>query len=357
MNQQEWLDLIPFYVNGTLNEQERRQFNQYLAENLDDAVYIDQWREIAEATVLLVQPATVRLPPISKAVRDALHPVSVTPLPRLNDNDTHQQATHPGSRIMPPPPLHQPSSSKLKHNDIPPGRLRKHRATGTGITLAAAVLVMISMGILLSFPNRLLSDNPTAIALLGTKAIGDIGAPVADTPPNNTLPTSVFPAMATPVVASVQLNIIPTNVPPMASGGVGDQTIMIPSNTPPVIGGGQSDISAAQLMPLVSPVFHAFPENRPTEDAATICRISNATGANLPVYLIPDGNSSVMYLLPVGDLLIANQIYDDNWYQVIVPMVGFGWIQKGAVAVNEACEILPMAISYEVPTVIPTQLP
>ncbi len=107
-----------------------------------------------------------------------------------------------------------------------------------------------------------------------------------------------------------------------------------------------------------TPTNPAFPGNLPTPfpDGDTTCRVSSATGSSVPVYRIPSTSTSIVGSLSLGDLYVAREFYtgQPGWYRVIVPGVGFGYLQGSSVNTNGTCNALPQSSTYEEPTVAPS---
>ncbi|MEM6529586.1 MAG: hypothetical protein AAF653_14910, partial [Chloroflexota bacterium] len=135
MEKQTWSELIPFYLNGTLEEVERQQFEQALNQNPSWQQEIEMWRVLADAVYVEANERAKRLPPISEQVRVELQggqaPVSI-PMP--------DEYTNVPFRVVEPPAENTHTKDER--------RRRMTNVVGAFVTLAAAVAVLLTAGII-----------------------------------------------------------------------------------------------------------------------------------------------------------------------------------------------------------------
>ena len=69
--QDKWKDLIPFYVAGTLSEDDKQALEAYLIQCGDPCHdEVEEWRAIASATWQHANTNALTVPPLSQAVPD-----------------------------------------------------------------------------------------------------------------------------------------------------------------------------------------------------------------------------------------------------------------------------------------------
>ncbi|MEL7235832.1 MAG: hypothetical protein AAGK74_15110, partial [Chloroflexota bacterium] len=281
MEKQAWSELIPFYLNGTLNDTERRQFEQQLLVNPDWNREIEAWRVLADAVYVEASQRAKKLPPISEQVRGELaggQPIASIPMP--------DEATRSQLRVVEPP------AEQKRKNDH--DRRRMTNVVGAFVTLAAAVAVLVTAGLImmaLNTPTDGEDGTPEAIALAGTEANATVTAEAGFGAPGNPpevpgLPTAQFPPTATPLVPPnppVELEQLPRGG---GNGGIVD------SQPAPGSGGGSNGGAVVQVAP--------------TRTIAAATQSGNCyvelpvAAAPLPIYQFADTSSDVLGLMQPG---------------------------------------------------------
>ena len=250
MDKQTWLDAIPFYLNGTLNAQQTRQFEQTLQQNPDLQTELDAWRAIADAVYIGVKQRTHKLPPIAARVRQSVtngHP-SATP-----DADTQSDR-----QLIPMPP---DTERPLPQRAPKPPKAPRNTTNTTAqismvsafVALAAAVGVLVMAGIIYYAASTL--DGPSdQVAVAPTDTLTPIQQNSATPRPTQQPPTVTSPPTRPPSTAvppPTGIVAIPTQLPPPSieagSGGAGPQStpFSLPTLPPRTgetgIGGGAAD--------------------------------------------------------------------------------------------------------------------
>lgn len=356
MEKQTWLDLIPFYLNGTLNSGERQVFEQTLRQNPDWQQHIEEWRTIADAVYMNAHKQSKGLPPMSPRLLEAIQ-------------------TPPGSAPNIPPPPTQQSIRALPPRRAPrrqPNQ-RLTNAIGTLITAAAAVAILIVAGILFMAVNTP-EDNPTEIAF-GASEVAvtttDSSAFAAPNNPTNTVvptstpvpPTAILPAASTPipVITATSPPALPTQQLPNGGGGGAPDT---PLPTPhEQSSGGSGDAANAGIAE-----SQIMPEATTLSDGRCYIQLP-LDSQPIPIYQLADTNADVIGLMQPGqrfDTRINAPASDDStFYQVFLPngATRLGWVDSTQVNLVNAdgstnCNnlILPTPTNPALPGGLPTPI-
>jgi hypothetical protein len=344
---QPYSDMIPFYLNGTLDETEYRQFERALAQNPQLAEEVEAWREIAQGVVDEVRPKTVQLPPISPAIREAV---------QLRQSGVTDESNEPAFELMPNRGADTPFAPRSRTWQLP-------------LTMAAAVTVMLFVVVLLIAVNRgnSTTDTATQVAVIGTvvtntpsateltpaSGSGGLGADSTSQAPTEVRATSIMPPTAT--------NQLPPNPPtdvPIGGGGDGNDG---PDTLPlPPIGTPDPNVET----------FAFDTQMQPTNNPSGNCFVVNESAQTLNIHQFADRNTDIIGVMAPGDRydtwIQTRGAADQSYYQVFLPAssIRLGWVATeqlnlygpdGSQTCNQLLEPTPTNPAF--PSNLPTPFP
>lgn len=299
--QNNWQDLIPFYVAGTLDDEDRQQLERILAESEEARAALAEWQLIGDFVRSEAAMWSRGLPPLSTEVREATRSVPATRpnIPKVVLPDLSQDAS-PLTREV----LKFPDSAQIKSSQAHPSSQRQIRIP---FTLVASVLVVVIFGGLL-FAN-----------LIGNTDQGQTGASqVADSGLAAGLETSILE----PTSTQSDLGILTEPVVPSVTN------TEIPLPTP-------TNASVDTLVTQPSPSWTPLPNE---------C-VAYAVASSAQVYAAANGESDVLATLPSGEYrrVATFQDADGGWYELIRISGGLlGWVRSSDIQLNGPCSDLAM---------------
>ena len=368
MDKQTWLDAIPFYLNGTLNAQQTRQFEQMLQQNPDLQTELDAWRAIADVVYTGAKQRTRKLPPIAPRVRQSITNGNQTATPANNHRPNQatlipmppEAAEHPVPRRTPKPPKSQRNT---------PDTTTQISVVSAFVALAAAVGVLMVAGIIYYAASTLDAPaNPVAVAPTDTPT--PISRNTATTRPTQQPPTATSPPTRPPSTAvppPTGIVAVPTQLPaPSAEAGTGGagagpQTTPfslptpVPGNdsnlTPRTgIGGGAADSQMADPLPTPNASANAPQASIMSQSVPVDCVVTPNANRDVYVYAQPSTDSAVIWLLAADQTLPARTQTTTTgtaFYGVDLPesQLDRGWILISQVTLNTPddapCSSLP----------------
>ncbi|MEO0561498.1 MAG: hypothetical protein AAF125_05270, partial [Chloroflexota bacterium] len=299
---------IPFYLNGTLSDEARLAFERALANDPELQAEVQQWRVLAQAVVDDVAPHTTHLPPIAPTVRASLvpHDGNLIPMPPARETPTEPE------RAKTPKPVETAPRAERRTRRLP-------------LTMAAAVAVMIFVGVLLFALNRPDGEDGQAIALVGTPIetsdeSGGPGVIITTGATVTVMPTSNMPPTETPQ-PTWTIPPPPTDDP----AGVSVAPIVIPTNT--------IDVPPPSV---ISPAAIENAESMSAMSGGEPCFVYNE-GPEVNVYQAANTGSNVIGLLMQGERLSTRvQTGLDvgtAFYEVFLPngSIRLGWVVANTV--------------------------
>lgn len=410
---EQWLDLIPFYVAGSLPQDQRRALEQHLRTCETCRREVREWDLIAGIVRQDADLYARHLPPLSTMVQEQLQQASFA----LNNNAPTQPMKPIDIREFEEPVVYRP-----------PVPVRWSVAS-----LAASVAVLLFVGALfIAMNQRLLeredpdmtqvvaaaltqsvtpsaSDTPTALSetatLIPSATLTETATqeptrplvtatrlPPSQVPPTRVPPTAFPPATATPVPPFIGIGVTPTFINPEALVQQGDCLVTS------AVGGSVAvrsnpDMSAqiiatlafgeqwvvynrldtwAQVGSLDNTLSGwavsaelAFTGNCALGNTAiptlvlpisTECQVRSFDGeTSLSIYAGPGFDFPLLTTISALDFLTASGRSDNNWYRVRYQDSGIGWVEGSSIAEVTSCVGLPIQYSStNSPTLEPT---
>jgi hypothetical protein len=335
MTHKRWQDLLPFYAAGTLSDPDVIALERHLADCKACRKTLDEWHSVAGIVRSEADGWAQVAPPLSSQVRTSLH-VGETVSPN-------------GYRKHPP----TWSLEQTLYRQKPAGSRPTARRLQLPITLGAAAAVILASGfLLLSIASR--DRSPSPLSQPGLSISPSPSRSPAPTGTGSTVP-DVIPQSAIPVYTEPQdLGILP----------------VIPL-TPTI---------APLVVPLTPTLVTTWPVYMPPNAVATaaaspppyLCTGEVAPGDLVTLYNRPDRASGTSFVLYPGMLFQVIARSDDDWYQVVAPILmilnsdgsyqtvtpnGFvtGWVPGSRVTLHGPCSALPMTTPESpTPTPVPT---
>lgn len=280
----QWVDLIPYYVAGTVPRSKAAAFEQHLTGCEKCRRALDEWRAAAETVRAEAQTWANQTPALSMAVRAQLaRPWQ----PSANGHSRHVSALDGTQTIRYTP------------------RRAEFRRTAMPVTMAAAVLVAVLIGVLLLYRGSR-DDEPDGLSY--ATEVTPLAARTATPSPTRTPPPiGVLPGLTTATTVA-DLGII------------GPRPSWTPSPAP-----------ASATPQLSAP--------------ANVCSVTSSTGNWVAVY------SGASFDYPVIDSMSPGEYREtwvqtyNGWYEVITSSGGIyqpGWVYSGDVKLYGPCSSLPL---------------
>ncbi len=200
-----WKELLELYLIGSLSEQDRALFDQYLAGNAAYRREVDEWQQIARVVRMDAEARVDQLPPLRL-------PGVYIPVQSLNGSHSHRKKERVNmQKIM--------TWENEKRNHLP-------------VTALVAAMTVVLLGGLLLFSNRGGDNNPL---------LSGFQQPASATPLPTATPVATMVATATPFPT-----LVPTSTPTawdsdgrMLTGSPSAVTAMPPTVPPPMNEGVQ----------------------------------------------------------------------------------------------------------------------
>lgn len=299
----QWQDLIPFYIAGTLSAYERAALEQHLAQCDVCRTAASEWALIADAVRSEADAWARPLPPLSKGVRQDV----------LNSKSARNGSI---GRTLPPPSQYPPI---YQRPPVTPFPRRRTWVPATLVAMLAAVLVF--GGLLVMMAAR---QNPAA-----TPDFAGPGTGVArlSQEPDRSSP---LPLVTNTPRGGGDLGILPVNTPtPLSTPSPAPSS---PPSAEPPVAALQSSSATATTGPYTAPL----PDR---------CTVTPATGSPVLIYRWPHVEQTNGQINP-GEYYISWVYTEDGWYQVGRPGGGLGgWVRSSEVMLNGPCDqmMLPSA--------------
>ncbi len=366
-------DLIPFYVAGTLTEEDRRLVEAYLREGEDYRAELEDWQAIAQAVREEVDPKGHRLPPISERVRASLS----QPVAALDATQPAQPVSTPTVQNI------QPVVVGPARDDAQPSKPKgkPRRNVEISFTLAAAVVVFVAMGVLFVVWNQLRTQQPSidgenpsmaqvsTVAMPPTEINGNTGSGPSNDGPEPDGPDGDLGILA-PVMTNTPLPPVPSQTP-MPPTAVLPTPFPLPSTNAPFVpspgvpmGGGGENLAGAELAASESGVDG--PVDAPEGDAGAEvafagantgqCTVTNNSSQSIIARQYAGEQFDSLTLVRPGESLTAYVfVFDasgETWYEAVNVGQGLaGWVRASEVLVSGDCTalILPTPTQAGVP--------
>lgn len=300
---EQWQDLMPFYLAGTLSRAEAAALESHLAGCAECQLALNEWRIIAEVVKAEGQMRARALPPLAKSTRESIK----------QENTAAQNGrvlSLPTQPNQPAVKFRQPAATLKAMKPI------RTRQTRFPVTMAAAaVIVFVLGGILIFAMSRPPADENFADENESIAALPSYTPRIrlTETPTVTITPTQ-----------EQELGIISTARPP---------STFVPSTLPSGAGGG---IGGGGFVPQTITSALVAPES-----VLEGCAITNITTFAQKIYQSPDVTSLQVGLLNPQETLAVFQRSAD-WYNVIgTDNRIFGWIYGDGLSLTDACVSLP----------------
>lgn len=284
MMREDWQELLPFYVAGTLSEAGQRKLERYLEDSPECRAALAEWQIIGKAVRSQASQWARDLPPLSERVRASARAPKTQP---------HMDAVHADETVRTSAvrmPLDQPVPVVMpRHPARSVQRDRQAYRRSFPITLVASIAVMVVFGGLFLMFSRPVGDDPQ---------FGAAGE-----------------ATTTAVASSTPLTIPGTPTP-------------------------QPESSLAQVT-ATQPVWMT---NTPVllQQMMDECVVSSATDQPVQIYEAPDYESSITGRLDPGEAVRVNVVDSSGWYELIrVPDGILGWVRAMEVTLAGECDQIP----------------
>ncbi len=280
----QWVDLIPYYVAGTVPRSKAAAFEQHLARCEACRRALDEWRTVAGTVRDEAQAWANQTPALSMSVRAQLgQPWG----PSANGHSKRVPALDGTQTIRAVP------------------RRADFRRPALPVTLAAAVLVAVLIGVLLLLRSTQ-SHEPDELGL--ATDVTPLAARTATPSPTRTLPpVGTLPGLTPAATSVADLGII----------------------------GPRPSSSPAHALASVTP------QSPPPQG---VCSVTSSTGNWVMVYSGPSFGYGEIDSMAPGEYRATWVQTNDGWYEVIVSSTGIatvGWVYRSDVKLNGPCGSLP----------------
>lgn len=358
----EWLDLIPFYVAGTLSQSDMVALEHHLARCESCFGALSEWREVATVVRREAQAWGEILPPLSNAVRAQLVPSS-------QNGYKHTQNL---SGLVDQTTVYVPAKSRRS--------TRAKRQLRPSLSLIAAIfVVVIFSGILLygvsqSGKNdggqygsqgenppaaRTATNTPLILPSLNPLTPSLTITPfVINNPPQTIRPVStIAPATLEDcwVIATTTVDVYR-----YADTGAIITDILVPGDSRRAVvttGTGWYQIGNDQQLGIIGWVSiedvtlegdcdslvtpSATPYGTPND--REVCLVGVAIDGLVNLYIAPGPDFEIVSTLQVGEFLRTDARTQDNWYRVILENGNFlAWVYFEDIETNGTCDNLPV---------------
>ena len=380
MDKQQWLEAVPFYLNGTLDRQQRRLFEQKLRANPEWQVELDAWRKLADAVYQDAYNRANTLPPLTKRVYEEAsskqpRPATLLPLPPRSKAGRKRQR---GSRM-----------NKWQGSGVRMGVISAAvAAAAAGVLVVAAIILYAAV----TSPN----ENQVAVAPTSITTTdgpmsenNDLSLPGAEATefllPTRSPSTAVLPPALNPPTQ-------PPNSPDGSAAGTILQPSPLPQNNPelPGRGGGLSPgngvesggrsgpmPSPTQFQPNILPTAGPDEASRssaqssasgPAEEYAAqslqfgaVCYIAPNSDFDVFVYNQADRESAISGTLEPGSRFLVKsqsppQDSQPAFYEIVLqeadPVI-LGWVDVSQVTLYGPDDTPCPAATIAIPTPVP----
>lgn len=333
----DWEELIPFYVAGSLPRAETVHLESHLARCERCRASVEEWRAIASVVRADAAAQLRDLPPLSRRVVQTA----------ARSADSRRAALVGSADLTAPLPRRAQAAGAA--------------ARPLSVTLVAAVLTIVIFGGLLALlvlRGSLLLPQPAAesVALLPT-------ATTAFTPDASPSPAAVA------VTASLapQIIVIEPSVTPLAPTGAPPTTapIVIPTQAPlifstplpptmtrpPLLVTSQPPPTLALPTVTLDPAAETFSLQMAAPAYKAACTL-HAAAAGASLYAGPGLQYGVVGTFTAADALPALALSDTGWFQAQYLDGSLGWVASDQVYTSGSCDSLAVIASAP-----PTELP
>lgn len=324
----EWEEMLPFYVGGTLPKHETTRLENHLMHCETCQKSLGEWRAVAAAVRANAALQLRDLPPLSAEVMA----------------EAERQSYLRG----------QNRTETLTFTPVRQAR----RAPTTLLSAVAAFAVILIGGLLALMLLRGLPEQgqggvvllPSATPTLTNETQTLVTPQIIVIEPSE---TPIVPTEAIPTEIAMPIPTQPTSLPP--------PTVYVPPVQP------------TRFVPQATPFV---PDDTGIAGSSLSMETSFGTGgggggctveAMIPsgsvinLYARPRTDATVVMTVSAGDVMTALATSDNGWFQVQTSRGSVGWVQQGLVAASGSCDGLPMIVAEtatEVPmTPTPTVIP
>ncbi len=326
MDNKNWYDLLPLYIEGQLSPSEVYEIEQKLARDPSlRAAYIE-WQTVAEAVRDEAAYWATKLPPLSAKVKAQLH-VSQATQPNLAPPIEPTRLTQLPTRQLPKPQTNdgfEPTQLGLGYHEPRYQQTTTLKIRRFPFSAAAAALILLFVGVFLIYNVIGTSDpeQPSSASLSNkqptTPTITPFFANDATAFPTNTPSSADVPTRTARPPATNE----PANF---------DTDMQIFESNPGLGGGGGNSTTGISSSPIAPPV-----------DANAQCRASAPTDIPVTIYATPFGVpiARQMFLGDLWDVVAKTQA---NWYYVVSLFEPYdrGWVYGFEVALTGDCSVVP----------------
>ncbi|GEM_PF-2522007 len=287
--QDKWKDLIPFYVAGTLSDNQKNALEAYLAQCGDPCMdEVEAWRMIASTTWQTANMHATDLPPLSQAVRAEVA------------KDAELRAS---GKVISPDGFNHNLPNNVTNAPVAPPRVtnmpKKRRGPTIPLTMVAAFMTMVIFGGILISQLTTEDLEPTAVSLTEVADVeliitddfgGEVGILPEDDGNDSGIIATPTPLRPQPTQTFSPTPLLPTSTPFVTATIVQPQPI---ATLPP----NSNDGATTALMPIQG------------------CTIRNETAGALTVY-----QNASFEAEPVGlfqqNAEASIRVQFDGWYEL-----------------------------------------
>lgn len=302
----QWHALIPYYLNGTLDQGSRIALERHLAICPACRDAVEDWRLVAGAVYEETAALAAQTPPITTSLRAAVHAGPVS------SENGHSQATIPVAAVRPDSAPHPAWS--VERARAPRRRVR------IPLTLAAVFAVVLGFGLLLAYIGARGDepDDPQQFGLADDDSLLPTFTP-SDTPPGE--PPGTPEMLAIPAVDGT-----PTPLPPPTQG------------SPAAAGAGGDDLGILAIQPPGAAT--TTPVNPPPE---SICTATTSDDTRVVVYQFAGTQYGVVDWIGSGVYFqVLTQTRAGDWLEVLNRNTYVrGWVQRPDVILYGPCSSIP----------------
>ena len=330
----DWEELIPFYVAGSLPRAETSRLESHLSRCERCRASVEEWRALA-AVVRADAAAQLRdLPPLSSRVL------------QVATREAGSRRAQPQAQRRQPLPFRSASQPVYRP---------------TSVTLIAALFTVILFGGLLALMvlrGSFLLPQPAAesVVLLPTatpfrpQSAAPSPAPqiiVIEPSATPVTPASELPTKPPPVILTAPPLIFSTPLPPSATRPPFVATRRPPTAEPPML------IPAASAS--ADPSLESFALQMPAPDLALkdACTLHAAASA-ASLYAGPGLYYGIVSTFSAADALPVLAVSDNNWFQAQSLDGSIGWVPVDQVYTSGSCDSLAVIAAAQPTEALPT---
>ena len=288
MFHKQWIDLIPFYITGTLSQTETDSIEQHLQTCQACHQVLLEWTEIANIVHNVANEKSQLLPPLSQKVRESV----------LSGQPNASPISLNGK--IKPVPTEIGTSRELESRSI---KIEPRRINIPITLVAVGLLVLVFIGVLIATIPRD-SKSPDEIAFLAPNDLTNTASPTITVTSRGIEDIGII----TPLAQSpLETRIYSTLVARTEVSGVG---------------GGGADFG--------------------TDNLNDLCHIDTVESA-IVVYSFPETTADIVGSIDSGELWRVITRSGDGWYNIIDELTGErGWMLSTGGVFTGICDDIPL---------------